>query len=251
VPVGLYEMRDWRGRLALATRISQTMIGEIGAYYGQNTFKSNDFTNPAYVLPDDHSAYGFQITFEDNTLQLDPQTYLPAQGYILAAWVQQEWNDSDGVFGITGRETELPSSLIRGGAHLEWYFPYTDVGTWVIRADGSLSPKDDRVRIYDASKPVGEAWIDGRVSYRLLLGSTFTLSPGARVQWVRIADEFATGRDNEFFLGGQVELRADFGPSFAVALEYSYLTNESREPVSIDEDSLGQHRFFLGVEIRL
>lgn len=250
IPVGQYRMRDWRARLSFATQFAETLRGEVGGFYGKNTFSRYKRTATSYSIPENYSVYGVSAIIEDNKLQLDPSSSLPAQGFLLSAWIEREWNSSDKVFGITGRETELPSAVVRGGGHLEWYFPYTNSGTWVLEADVGVAPKDDRVWIYDTSKPVGQIWVDGRVSYRILLSDTLSLLPGARAQWVQIADEFNMRREKELFFGAQVELRADFSENLAIALEYSFLTNESREPVLFHDDSIGVHRLFLGIEFR-
>ena len=38
--------------------------------------------------------------------------------------------------------------------------------------------------------------------------------------------------------------------NFSIIADYSYLSNESREPVSISDDTYGEHRLFLGMEVR-
>jgi len=248
--VGSYRSRDWRGRLSFATQAAKTLKGEVGVFYGQNSFDRYSKTADNFTIPDDYSVWGFTMILEDNTLELDRRSALPLKGWILSAWVTREWNDSNKLFGITGRESSLPSSVFRGGAHLEWYSPYTNTTTFVVTADGSIAPEDDRVWIYDPSKPIGQMWVDGRIDARILLNDTFTLTPGLRGQWIRIFDELATSKDSKVFFGGQVELRADFGESFALILEYSYLSNESRRPVSLSDDTTGQHRLFFGFEFR-
>jgi len=250
VPVGLYRNTDWRARLSFATQFAQSVRGEIGAFYGQNRFKTYSRTDPAFTIPDDYNVYGFHVILEDNKLQVDPVTYLTTQGYVLSVLVEREWNSSNRLFGIAGRQSALPSAVVRANAHLEWYFPYTNQSTWIITVDGSISPEDDRIRIYDASKPVGETYLDGRIDYRILLGDKLSVTPGVRAQWVRIRDEFGTTKTSEFFLGGQVEARFDMSESLAITLEYSYLSNESREPVSLSRDSIGEQRLFFGFEFR-
>jgi hypothetical protein len=251
IPVGVYEHRDWQARLSFATQLSQSLRGEAFTFYGQHKFDPNSQTNPAYTLPDDYSVYGFGAIVEDNTLQISKRTNLPEQGYLLSVWITQEWNDSERLFGITGNESELPKSVLRGGAHLEWWLPHSANGTFAIVVDGAFSPEEDRLFIYDAAKPVGQIWVDGRLDYRFLLSDLISVRPGVRAQWVRIADEFATGTDDEFFFGAQAELRLDFSANFALTAWYSYLTNQSQPPVNLDEDSLGEHRAYAGFELRL
>lgn len=250
VVVGSYRATDWRARLSFATRVSDTLRGEISGFYGRNSFDEYSKTDTAFTIPDDYSAYGVTLTVEDNTVQFDRQSLLPYRGYVLTAWITREWNDSDRLFGIVGRESSLPSAVLRGGAHLDWYLPYTNSMTFIATVDGAIAPEDDRIWIYDASKPVGEIWVDGRLDLRLLLGGPFTFTPGVRAQWVRIDDQFATTTDDKFFFGAQTALRADFSENFALALEYSFLNNESRRPVSLSNDSLGEHRLWFGFEFR-
>ena len=250
IPVGLYEATDWTARLSFATRFAETLRGEVGGFYGQRKFERYSRTASQWRNPDDYSVYGVHIILEENRLQLDTVNGLPTKGYLLSALIEREWNDSNELFGITGRESSLPSALIRGYGHLEYYFPYTNSGTWVVQVDASISPEDDRVHIYDSSKPIGRIWVDGRVDYRLQIGDTLSVIPGARVQWIRLADEFRTGDTDEIFFGAQVELRADFSQDFAIALNYSFLSNESREPVLFGRDTMGEHRVWLGFEFR-
>ncbi len=251
VPVGLYESRDWRVRLSLASKFSGSIRAEGMAYYGKNAFKPYSRTNPAFTLPKDYSVYGIETIVEDNTLQLDRQTGLPYQGYILAAWFQIERTTSDDEFGLTGRLSSLPDQVIRGGGHLEWYFPYTNTGTFILTADVGLSPDGDRVVMYEPTKPLGQWWGDGMFEFRFLLGDIFTITPGVRVQYSRIFDQFAAAAEDKIFFGGQLRVRANLLDQAAFELEYSFLTNESRRPVGLDRDSIGQHRMWFGVIVRL
>lgn len=251
VPVGLYESRDWRARLSFATQMSPTLKAEIAGFYGQHDFERNSQTDPNFTIPDDYSSYGVTLIFEDNRVQIDRNTLLPYQGYLVTAWITREWNDSERRFGITGRESRLPSAVLRGGAHLEWYLPYTNMLTFIVSGDAGIGPDDDRVWIYTATnKPVGEIFVDGRLDLRFVLSDLFTVTPGVRAQWIQIADQFASSEETELFFGAQVGLRADFSESLALTLDYSYLTNESRRPVSLSRDTLGQHRVFFGFEFR-
>lgn len=250
VPVGQYKMKDWKARMSFATRFAETLRGEIGGFYGKNSFTRYKRTASSYRIPSNYSAYGVSALIEDNKIQLDPSSSLPSEGALLSVWVEREWNNSNDLFGITGRESALPSAVVRGGGHLEWYFPYTNSGTWVLEADAGVAPKDDRIWIYDASKPIGQIFVDARIGYRLMLTDTLSIIPGVRAQWIRLADEFNTKKETELFFGGQVEFRADFSESLALSLEYSYLSNESREPVLFHDDSIGEHRLWLGFEFR-
>jgi len=250
VPVGSYRMRDWRASLSFATTIGEGIKAEFGGFYGQNQFDRYGDTSPSYTIPENYNVWGVSIKAEENKLEVDPQTNLAFRGSLFSLWADREWNDNNGLFGTAGRETSLPAAVIRGGGHLEYYAPYTNTGTFILQVDGAVAPDDDRVWIYDASKPVGQIYGDLRVDYRWLLSNTLTFRPRFQVQYIKIANEFSTSTDNKFFVGGGAELRFDASESFAIVLEYSYLSNQSREPVLIDRDTIGEHRAFLGVEFR-
>jgi hypothetical protein len=251
VPTGRYEGRDYGALLGLSREADEGLRIELAAYWRRFSFDRNDDTAPGYVIPDDFDAYGPRVTLEHNTLTLSRQTGRPEQGFIATIAAEREWNSSDATFGVTGTYTSrLPSAVWRGRAHLEWYAPQSDTGTWELRADGSWSHDNDRVYNYDAQKPQGSLWVDAEVGYRLDWGS-LALTPNVRGQFVRILDEVGASTDNEFFVGGGLRSQYDLGGSFSVLLEYSYLSNESREPVGFDEDTFGEHRVFFGIEFTI
>ncbi|MEZ5988987.1 MAG: hypothetical protein R3F30_07660 [Planctomycetota bacterium] len=236
IPVGMYDYRWWKARMLLAANVTEGLKGEMGVFYGQNAFDRNGQTSGSYTIPDDHAVYGFEVLGEENRLEVDPATRLPYKGYTFSGWITQEWNDSQQTFGIVGRESRLPKSLIRGGAHFEYYMPASDTTSWFITGDGMISPKDDRITIYDPWKTQGRWWIDGTFELRWLLGDHFSLQPGVRVQYLRLADEFGTSEENKFFWGGQVRTRWDPSESVAVVTEQC-IHNESREPVELGQDT--------------
>ncbi|PIE25617.1 MAG: hypothetical protein CSA62_00775 [Planctomycetota bacterium] len=250
VPTAIYERNYWKGRLSFAMQFTESIKGEAGPFFGQNRFDRNKQTPSGYKLPDGHNAYGFHFRAEDNTLQYDPRTLLPMAGYIATIWGEREWNDSSGDLGFGGRLRELPKSLWRAGAHLELYVPYTHTGAFIFQADGGWCAEDDYLYMHDAGKPIGEIWVDLRLDYRQLFGSFLSVTPGIRGQWVRLHDEFFGKSKNKFFFGFQLEARVDFSESWGISAEYSYLQNASREAFSVDEDKLGEHRVFVGVEFR-
>ncbi len=250
VTTGSYRRRDWRARLSFATTVARGLRGEVGAFYGRNDFDAYSRTPANFKVPGSYKVYGFSLVAEDNKIEIDPQTLLPFRGSLLTLWAEREWNDSSDTFGPLGNRTSLPSTVIRGGGHLEWYFPYSNTGTWILTADGGLTASDDRIRIYDAGKPIGRLYADLRIDYRILLSDLITLRPGGRLQWIRIDDEFGTTTQSKIFWGVQAELRFDFSESLALRIDYSFLTNESREPVNLGRDVIGGHRFFVGVEFR-
>lgn len=248
--VGFYRMKDWRVKASFATNFAKGLKGEAGAFYGHNSFSRSSQTAPGFTIPPGFKVYGFNAHIEDNGIQIDQQSHLPQKGALFSIWIEREWNDNNDAFGTLGNETSLPAAVMRGGGHMEYYAPYTTNGTWVLSADAAMAAEDDRIFINDAGKPIGKMWVDGRIDYRLLLGDHLTLTPGFRAQWVKVAGQFGTGTDTKFFFGGQVELRYDFAESFALTAEYSYLSNESRSPISFTKDGLGEHRFFIGFEFR-
>ena len=83
------------------------------------------------------------------------------------------------------------------------------------------------------------------------MGSGIHLRPYGQAQYLQIRNESATSNDEKLFWGGGVDLVWGLGDNLALVGYYSYLDNESRPPVSTDEDRFGQHRFFIGIEVRL
>jgi hypothetical protein len=250
VSVGRYEGRDVGGRLGFSSLLQEGMRIEIAGKYTRHSFDRNDDTAPEYTIPEDFNSYGVRLTAEHNTMTLDRRIHWPVAGFIATAFVEVEWNDSKGRFGITGRISELPSRLVRGGGRLEYLYPASESGTWAVTVDAGMSDEKDRTVVYDAQKPLGDLWVDGSVGYRLMLGETTGVTPGVKGQWLRLEDEFGRGSDNEFFVGGYLKVRGDVSESVSVVVEYSYLSNPSREPVSISEDTLGEHRVFVGGVVR-
>jgi hypothetical protein len=251
IPTGRYEALDYGVGLSIGREAAEDLTVEVGLFWRRNDFERNGSTSPSYTTPDDYNAYGWRGWLEHNTLQLNRLSGRPESGFILTLGFEHEFNDSDRRFGTVGIfESTLPAAVWRGRGHLEWYFPQSDSGVWELRVDGSWSDKKDRVYNYDAQKPIGHIWADGSIGYRLDIGRSLAIAPKALAQFIKAVDENGRSSSNELFFGGGVDLGFDLGANVSLLGEYSYLSNESRPPVSASKDTFGEHRFFVGLEVR-
>ena len=251
VPTGRYEGNDYALGLSLNREVAEDLRVEVGGFYRKNKFDRNEDTAAGYTVPDDYDAYGARLWVEHNTLELDRNTGRPEDGFILTLAIDKEFNDSDGRLGTAGIfESSLPSSVIRARGHLEWYFPQSGTNTWELFADGSFSDKKDRVYNSDAQKPIGYLWIDGELRYRFDVGQALTLAPLAKAQFVQSVKEDGAGSDTNMFFGGGLDAALNVGDNISLIADYSFLSNPSRPPVSATSDAFGEHRFFLGMEVR-
>ena len=82
------------------------------------------------------------------------------------------------------------------------------------------------------------------------MGLAFWLTPYAKGQLVKILDSSGLGTDQKLFYGGGLSMGYDAASNLTFLLDYSYLSNESREPVSATADTYGEHRFFVGLNVR-
>ena len=122
VPVGRYEGSDYEVYLGFGRETAENLFVEFGPLWRKNKFERNSDTAPNYRIPDDYSAYSGRFHLEQSTLQLDRRSGMPLGGYQLTVVIEREWNESDGQIGVdSGFQTELPSSVWRGDARLEWY----------------------------------------------------------------------------------------------------------------------------------
>lgn len=250
VPTGMFDKTKWDARVMAATSPTAGMKAEAGAFYGQRKFNRNEQTSPAYVIPENYNVYGLEIIVEENKIQVDQKTRLPFRGALFSAFLRTEWNDSKERFGLPGNQSTLPSQIIRGGLHAEILSPASQTATWMITGDAAMGPKDDRIWIYDPWKPEGRWFVDGKFELRWLMGDYFSLQPGFRLLYQRIADEFQTSEDDKIFWGGSVRFRWDPSENIAFVLDYSYLSSNERAPVKINEDSLTNHWVYAGFELR-
>jgi len=77
-----------------------------------------------------------------------------------------------------------------------------------------------------------------------------SFTPFVHAQYLRILDETGQNADSKLFFGGGLETWLHFSEAVSVNAWYSFLDNESRPSVSINEDLHGQHMFFAGLVLR-
>jgi hypothetical protein len=248
-PAGLYDGSDYEGYLGAGREASQGLFIEVGSFYRANSFSRSDLTAPTFTIPADYDAYGVRIFAEQSSVQLDRRRGVPRDGFVLTLLGEREWNDSRGQFGSATFQSELPSAVWRARGRLEWYVPSSDDATWEIFARGSLSDVRDRVYNFEAQRPLGHQWVDGAVRLRLHTTDSLVLTPFVLAQYSRVAAE-SGGSTKEFFFGGGAETYLHFSDSISLHAWYSYLDNESRPPIAIDEDVHGEHMFYVGMVCR-
>ncbi|MBM4062789.1 MAG: hypothetical protein FJ265_17090 [Planctomycetes bacterium] len=249
VPNGLYEGRDYEGYLGFG-RDAQGLYIELGPYYRQNDFARGDRTPNSFTIPEDYAAYGGRLYLEQSSVQMDRRRGMPRDGFVLTLLGEREWNDSQGEIGTAGFLTELPSAVWRMRGRLEWYVPSSDDMTWEIFARGGYCDEKDRVVNYDSTHPLGNLWGDAQLRLRIHLGSSWTVTPFAHGQYSRLLDEFGRSADKKFFVGGGVESYLHLSEAFSLHGFYSFLDNESRPSIRVDEDVHGEHMFYLGLVMR-
>lgn len=250
VPTGRYEGNNYEIRLGFSQDAGQGMNIELGGFYRRYDFDRNDQTAASYVIPQRYNAYGVRITAEQNTLELGPVYGRPESGFIITLVAEREQNDSDQSFGVPGVwEAELASGFWRGEGRLEWYAPNSQSTFWEILIDARLSDREDRIVNYDAQHAPGHLTVDGELRFRIDW-EALSVTPFAKGQFLKIAEESGLGSDQKVFFGGGLDLRLDLGQNFTLVGEYSYLNNEFREPIGVDEDLYGEHMFFVGGEFR-
>jgi hypothetical protein len=252
VPNGLYEGSDYEGYVGFGREAQQGLYVEVGPYYRTFDFSRSDLTpSPSlFTIPADYDAYGARLYLEQNGVQMDRRRGVPREGYMLTIIGEQEWNDSKGAFGSVGGSgftTELPSSVWRLRGRLEWYIPSSDTMTWEIFAYGGWQDDKDRVENYQGQRPLGSQWADAQLRLRMHLGQSVTLAPFVHGQYSHVLEESGGSSDREFFLGGGAEAYVHFSDAISLHGWYSYLDNDNRPSIRIDEDLHGQQMFYLGV----
>ncbi|MBL8749097.1 MAG: hypothetical protein JNK78_08055 [Planctomycetes bacterium] len=249
---GLYEGRDYEGYIGFGREAQPGLYVELGPYYRSLDFDRSDVTPPTFTVPDGYSAYGGRLYLEQSTVQLDRRRGVPRDGFVLTAIGEREWNDSQGVFGATGGgfSTELPSAVWRVRGRLEWYIPASDSATWEIFGYGGWQDEKDRVQNFEGQRPLGNIWGDGQLRLRLHLGQSITLTPFGQLQFSRVLEEDGTSSTKDFFFGGGVETYVHLGSAVSLHGWYSFLDNDSRPSIRIDEDVHGEHMFYLGMVLR-
>lgn len=175
---------------------------------------------------------------------------MPRDGYSITLVGEREWNDSDAVFGHPILLTTLPSAVWRLRGRLEWYIPGSDAATWEIFANGGWHDERDRVQNFEGQRPIGDRWADAQIRLRLQLGDSMTLTPFLHGQFSRVLGEDGITATKDFFLGGGAETYIHFSESMSLHGWYSFLDNENRPSIRVDEDVRGQHMFYLGFVLR-
>lgn len=250
VPNGLYEGEDYEGYLGFGREVSPGLFMEIGGYYRDHSFSRSGLTAPSFTIPEDFAAYGARVYLEQSTTQLDRRRGTPRDGGIVTLVAEQEWNDSEGQFGSPGFMTELPSQVWRLRGSYEWYLPSSDDTYWEIFLRGAWSDRKDRVQNFEAQRPLGHQWVDGALRLRIHFGESWIVTPFVQGQFARVVGSGGSSSTKEFFFGGGVESYLHFNESISLHGWYSFLDDESRPSVKVNEDSHGEHMFFLGLVMR-
>ncbi len=254
VPTLQYKGKEFRGRLGVlfpATARGNT-FAEVAAYGGKNFFSRDSQTrdpSTLYTIPDNFKVAGVRVSLETGKIQYDRYTGLPKGGALLTVWGEREVNDSDADFGTPGWESSLPSKIWRAGGRLSYYYPADKDQVVEFHALGRYFDKEDRILTYDASKPIGNRFGQATLGYRWHLSGSMYVLPFLSAQYIRLADEFDQSQKEKFFFGGGLSFRWSLGKKVNLYMDYSYLSNESREPVGIRKDYFSEHRFSAGVEI--
>lgn len=251
---GIYEGKDWEGYVGFGREAQQGLYVELGPFYRSLSFDRSDFTPPTFTIPEDYAAYGGRLYLEQSTVQMDRRRGMPRSGFNFTVVGEREWNDSSGSFGAAGGSgftTELPSAVFRVRGRLEWYIPATDSAAWEIFARGGWQDEKDRVQNFEGQRPLGNQWADAQLRLRLHLGESMTLTPFIGGQYSRVLKEDGTQSSRETFFGAGAELFIHLGDSLSLHGWYSYLDNDNRPSIRIDEDVHGEQMFYLGMVLRL
>jgi hypothetical protein len=250
ISTGRYEAKDYGARVAFGQELDHKLRAELGPFFHSYSFDRNNDTAADYTIPDDYNAYGARLTVEHNTLTMSRAHGLPEQGYLVTLAGEREQNDSSRKFGVVGGfESTLPSGLWRGEGHVEFYHTDAGGGTWEVTLDAQFTDEEDRVYNNDADKPNGNLWVDGVIGYRLSFQDSLFITPFGEVQFLRALDQDGGSSDNDTFFGGGVNIAYAFGNGVALVASYSYLNNPSRPPVKFDQDTFGEHQFFVGIDV--
>ena len=252
-PNGFYEGADYESYLGFGREASDGLYIEFGPYYRQHEFSRSDLTsfNPTFQIPEDFAVYGGRMYIEQRAVQMDRRRGMPQQGFVLTLIGEREWIDASQPFGAALNTTSLPSALWRARGRLEWYIPGSDSFTWEVFASGGVQDEKDRVVNFEGQRPIGHEWGDGQLRLRWMVGDTITLTPFVHAQYSKVATEDGFGSTSDFFLGGGVETYWHLGQMFSIHGYYSYVDNENRPSIRIDQDLRGQEMFYLGMVMRL
>ena len=101
-----------------------------------------------------------------------------------------------------------------------------------------------------AGHGVAGHWVDGTLGFRFEVDLSLWVTPYIKAQYIKILEENGVGNNTEFFMGAGLSAGWELGEDINLLLDYSYLANESREPVSSSADTFGEHRLFFGLQAR-
>ena len=249
---GLYEGSDWEGYLGFGRAAQDGLYIELGPFYRSLDFKRSELTDPNFTIPEGYSAYGARLYLEQNSVQMDRRRGMPRSGFVLSLVGEREWNDSRGEIGVNDVfETSLPDAAWRARGRLEWYIPGSDDVTWEIFARGGWQDEKDRVENFEGQKPLGNIWADAQLRLRWAIGQSITVTPFGHVQYSRVLKETGDSSSKDAFVGAGLESYIHLGDSLSVHGWYSFLDNDSRPSIRIDEDVHGEHMFYLGLVLRI
>jgi|GEM_PF-1755841 len=256
---GFYDGSDYESYLGFGREASDGLYIEFGPYYRRHEFAASDLTNSdptlagpaAFILPQDYDCYGSRIYLEQRAIQMDRRRGMPQQGFVLTLVGEREWISSSEVFGSELNRSSLPEALWRARGRLEWYIPSSDALTWEVFASGGVQDERDRVFNFEGQRPIGHQWGDGQLRLRWLIGNSVTVTPFAHVQYSKVVGVTGSGASDHFFLGGGAETYWHLGDVLSLHGYYSFIDNENRPSIRIDQDLRGEHMFYLGMIVRL
>lgn len=248
---GFYDGSDYEGYIGFGREAQPGLYVELGPYYKQLDFSASRLTPASFTVPDNFAAYGGRLYLEQSTVQLDRRRGVPRDGYVFTITGEREWNDSKGDFGAQGFLTELPSAVWRVRGRLDWYIPASDSTCWEIFAQGGWHDEKDRLQNTEGQRPLGNQWGEAQLRLRAHLGTAITFTPFAVAQYSRLLDETGFGSNKDFFYGGGAEAYWHWSDALSMHAWYSWVDNENRPSIRVDNDVHGEHMFFLGMVVRL
>lgn len=250
---GFYRGSDYEGYLGFGREAQDGLYIEFGPYYKTFDFKAPSratLVQPDFTIPESYDSYGGRMYIEQRAVQMDRRRGMPRQGFVLTLIGEREWNSSSAAFGRPFYQTELPSAVWRARGRLEWYVPASDSAVWEVFVHGGWQDEKDRIQNTEAQRPLGSQWADGQIRIRFHLGESIVFTPFGVVQYSRVLDELGEGSSKDFFFGGGVETYVHFGQNVSMHAYYSYVDNEQRPTIRIDEDVRGENMFYLGMVLR-
>lgn len=250
---GFFEGSDYEGYIGFGREANDGLYIEFGPYYRQFDFSRSELTFPvgSYELPEDYTAYGLRLYLEQRAVQMDRRRGTPQQGFVLTLSGDYEYNDASRSFGTNTFQTRLPDVAYRARGRLEWYIPASDSATWEVFATGGIQDEKDRIQSIEGQRPLGNQWGDGQLRLRFHLGRSVVFTPFANVQYSRTLKQDGLGSSKDFFLGGGAEAYIHFSQTLSMHAWYSFVENENRPSVSINEDLRGEHMVYVGMVLRL